>query len=106
MTDKIVVLSTCGSEEEAEIMARHLVDSRLAACVNIVPGINSVYRWNNKVESASEWLLLIKSRRHLSEALKAEIEKIHKYEVPEMVVLTVTDGAEPYLNWIDAQLTS
>src|SRR5271165_3018732 len=74
MTDKIVVLNTCGSEAEAERLARLLVERRLAACVSIVPRLRSVYRWNGAVESAEEWLLLIKSSRPLFESLRAALE--------------------------------
>jgi len=104
MTDKIVVLSTCASEEEADRIARSLVEARVAACVNIVPGVRSVYRWQGAVESSGEWLLAIKSTRERFEALRAAIEKSHSYEVPEIVALPVVDGAPNYLNWIDGSL--
>jgi periplasmic divalent cation tolerance protein len=106
MTDKIVVLSTCDSKKQADQLAHHLVEKRLAACVNIVPGLTSVYRWKDKIENAKEWMLVIKSRRDVLPALQAEIEKVHTYEVPEVLVLTVIDGAERYLNWIDSELKS
>jgi len=106
VTDKIVVLSTCDSEESAERLARHLVEQRLAACVNILPGARSIYRWKDKTEQADEFLLVIKSRRDLFTALRAEIEKIHTYEVPEVVALPVVDGAEAYLGWLDRELAS
>jgi periplasmic divalent cation tolerance protein len=104
MTDKIVVLSTCGSEDEAEQLARLLIDRRLAACVNIVPRVRSVYRWNGAVESAEEWLLLIKSSRPLFEQLRAALEGAHSYEVPEVLALSVVDGAAPYLDWLRVNL--
>ncbi len=104
MTDKIVVLSTCDSEEEAKRLARHLVEERLAACVNIVPGARSVYRWKDKIEESSEFLLVIKSRRDLFPALRAELEKVHSYEVPEVIALPISDGSEPYLSWLDSEL--
>jgi len=106
MTDKIVVLTTCDSEEQAEKLARHLVDQRVAACVNVLPKARSIYRWNEKVEEASEWMLLIKSRRDLFAALRSEIQKLHTYEVPELIALPVVDGSEAYLTWFDAQLTT
>ena len=106
MTDKIVVLSTCDSEESAGRLARHLVEQRLAACVNILPAARSIYRWKDKTEQADEFLLVIKSRRDLFTALRAEIEKIHTYEVPEVVALPVVDGAEAYLGWLDRELAS
>lgn len=104
MTDKIVVLSTCDSEKQAALLARHLVEQRLAACVNILPHVRSIYRWNEKVEDSGEWMLVIKSRRDLFVALRAAIEKIHSYEVPEMIALPVLDGSEAYLRWLDHEL--
>ena len=104
MTDKIVVLSTCDSEEQAALLARHLVEQRLAACVNILPHVRSIYRWDNKVEDSGEWMLVIKSRRDLFAALRAEIEKMHSYEVPEMIALAVVDGSPAYLGWLDHEL--
>jgi periplasmic divalent cation tolerance protein len=106
MTDKIVVLSTCGSAEEAEKIARTLVEKRLAACVNIVPGMRSVYHWKGAIEDASEWLLLIKSKRGLFEKLCAELAGLHSYEAPEIVALPIVEGSESYLNWMEAELQS
>lgn len=106
MTDKIVVLTTCDSEMLAEQLARHLVEHRLAACVNILPKARSIYRWQEKIEDAGEWVLLIKSRRDLFTALRAEIQKIHTYEVPEVIALPVVDGSEAYIGWLDGQLTT
>jgi periplasmic divalent cation tolerance protein len=106
MTDKIVVLSTCGSEEEAQKLAHSLVDQRLAACVNVVPGIRSVYRWEGKIETAAEYLLVIKSSRDRMALLRAAIEREHSYEVPEIVALPIVDGSPDYLNWLQANLRS
>lgn len=104
MTDKIAVLCAAGSKQEARRIARRLVEQRLAACVNLVPGATSVYRWHGAVEESGEWLLLIKSRRGLFEKLRAEIERSHSYEVPEVVALPIVDGSEAYLNWMDHEL--
>lgn len=104
VTDKIVVFSTCDSEEQAERIARALVEQRLAACVNIVPGARSIYRWKGQIEDAAEWLLIIKSRRDLMEQLRAAIGKIHSYEVPELLAVPVVDGSESYLAWVDREL--
>lgn len=104
MTDKIVVLSTCDSEEQAARLARHLVEQRLAACVNILPNVRSFYRWHEKVEDSDEWMLVIKSRRDLFLALRAEIEKMHSYEVPEIIALQVVDGSQAYLGWLEHEL--
>ena len=104
MTDKIVVLSTCSSAAEAERLARLLVEQRLAACVNVAPGLLSFYQWKGAVEAAAEWLLIIKSSRERFPALCAALEKAHTSEVPEVVALPVVDGAENYLNWLEAEL--
>jgi periplasmic divalent cation tolerance protein len=104
MTDKIVVFSMCASAEEAEGIARALVEKRLAACVNVLAGARSIYRWQGAIEEASEWLLIIKSRRDLADELRAEIEKLHSYEVPEVLVLAVVDGAPGYLGWMEREL--
>ncbi len=104
MTDKIVVLSACDSEEQAVRLARRLVEVRLAACVNIVPGARSFYRWKGAIEDTPEWLLIIKSRRDLFSAIRSEIGKIHLYEVPEMLAMPVVEGSESYLAWLDREL--
>ncbi len=109
MTDKIVVLSTCSSAEEAQRLARALVEKRLAACVNIIPGIRSVYRWKDEVgkdaiEDEEETLLAIKTSRALLEELREEIERLHSYEVPEVIALPIVDGSERYLAWLTREL--
>ncbi len=100
MTDKRIVLSTAGSEEEAHKIARHLVERRLAACVNIVPQITSVYWWNNEVEEAREWLLVIKTTAEAFDEVRQAIKETHSYEVPECICLTIEDGSQNYLQWI------
>lgn len=105
MTDKIVVLNTCASEEEASRLARVLVESRVAACVTIVPGARSVYRWQEAIESAAEWLLIIKSSRGVFERLRLVLEKAHSYEVPEVLALPVVDGSPNYVSWLGGQLS-
>jgi periplasmic divalent cation tolerance protein len=104
MTDKIVVLTSCAAEADAERLARALVEGRLAACVNVVPGARSFYHWKGKIESAEEFLLIVKTSRDLFPALRAEMEKLHPYEVPELLALPVVAGAENYLSWLDANL--
>jgi periplasmic divalent cation tolerance protein len=104
MTDKIVVLSACDSEEQAARLARHLVELRLAACVNIVSGVRSIYRWKGAMEDASEWILVIKSRRDLFSSIRTEIAKMHSYEVPELLAMPVVEGSEGYLAWMDREL--
>ena len=99
-----MVFSTCATEQEAEKLARMLVEARLAACVNIVPGVRSVYRWQGAVETAAEWLLIVKSsRRHFGELCVA-LEKAHSYEVPEVLAVPVVDGGPRYLAWLEGQL--
>ena len=100
MTDHIVVLCTCSSAEEAERLARMLVEHRLSACVNVVPGVRSFYRWKDAVESAGEWLLIVKSSLAIFPALCAAIEQGHSYEVPEILALPVVEGAANYLDWL------
>ena len=104
MTDKIVVFSTASSAEEAEKIARVLVEERLAACVNVLPGARSVYRWKGAIESSAEWVLIIKSSRERFDRLRARLEKVHSYEVPEVVALAVVDGSSNYLNWLETEL--
>lgn len=106
MTDKIVVLSTCATEEEAETLARLLVEQRLAACVNVIPRVRSYYRWQGAIESADECLLVIKSSRERFRPLSAALEKAHSYEVPEVLALPVVEGAANYLNWLQANVRS
>lgn len=106
MTDKIVVLTTCDSEQQAERMARHLVEKKLAACVNITGKVHSVYRWKDAVEDSSEILLIIKTRRDLFPRIREEIAAMHSYEVPEVIALPIIDGSEAYLAWIDRELSS
>jgi periplasmic divalent cation tolerance protein len=104
MTDKIVVFSTASSAEEAEKIARVLVEERLAACVNVLPGACSIYRWKGAIESSPEWVLIIKSSRERFDRLRARLEKVHSYEVPEVVALAVVDGSKNYLNWLETEL--
>jgi periplasmic divalent cation tolerance protein len=100
MIDARIVLTTAASSNEAEKIAGALVERRLAACVNIIPQIQSVYRWEGKVERATEWLLLIKTRAEVFARLRETINELHSYEVPECIMLKIGDGAEPYLRWI------
>lgn len=106
MTDKIVVLVTCGSIEEGRTIARALVERRLAACVSVVAGIESVYRWKDAVEESSECLLLAKTARDRFEPLQSAVRELHSYELPEIVALPVVDGLETYLSWIASSVES
>lgn len=100
MTNVRIVLTTAGSQEEAGRIAHALVERRLAACVNIVPQIESVYRWQGKVETATEWLLLIKTQADLYERVHDAVKELHSYDLPECVMLEVSAGSQQYLEWI------
>lgn len=100
MTNKIVISSTTDTEEEARHIARALVEGRLAACVQIVPGIRSVYRWEGAVEEAPEFLLLIKTGRERFREVSNALERLHSYELPEILATPVVDGSERYLAWL------
>jgi periplasmic divalent cation tolerance protein len=100
MSDPIVVLVTCGSEEEALKIANFLVEAHLAACVNLVAPIRSVYRWEGKVWDEKEWLLVIKTQKDRFEELEKKVKTLHSYSVPEIISLPVTEGSLAYLNWI------
>lgn len=100
MTDKRVVLSTAGSESEARKIAQHLVEQQLAACVNIVPQIESIYRWQGKVESSREWLLVIKTTAERFAEVRDSIRGLHSYELPECIAIAIEDGSSDYLQWI------
>jgi periplasmic divalent cation tolerance protein len=105
VTDKLVVLVSCASSGEANRIARAVVEARLAACVNILPGnVASVYRWKGKVESAKERLLLIKTSRKRLEKLRAMVKKLHSYEVPEFIAVSIEAGSSEYLAWLDENM--
>ncbi len=91
---------TAGNREEADRIADLLVEKRLAACVQILPGIRSVYFWKNEIQRESELLLLAKSTKERFQDLEREVRAIHSYETPEIVALEITDGSRPYLNWL------
>ncbi|MGH9716500.1 MAG: divalent-cation tolerance protein CutA [Candidatus Acidiferrales bacterium] len=102
MSDKIIVLVTCGSPKEARRIARSVVEARLAACVNVLRApVESIYRWNGKVEIAREFLLVIKATRKRFAALDAEVRRLHSYDVPEILALPIERGSKAYLAWID-----
>jgi periplasmic divalent cation tolerance protein len=106
MTDKIVIFSACAALEEAHKLARKLVETRLAACVNVLPGMRSFYRWKGVVEEADECMLVIKSSRDLFDRLRHELEKAHTYEVPEVVAVAIVAGAPNYLAWLDREVST
>jgi periplasmic divalent cation tolerance protein len=100
MTDFQIVLSTCADREEAERIAHRLVEQQLAACVNILPGAQSIYRWQGTVESAAEMLMVIKTSADLVAEVELTIANLHSYEVPEFLVLPVYGGSHAYLAWL------
>jgi periplasmic divalent cation tolerance protein len=101
LTDKFVVMVTCSSPAEAKRIARAVVEARLAACVNIVPGaVTSIYRWQGRVETARERLLLIKTSRKCLAKLRAAVEQLHSYDVPEFIALPIAAGSRKYLKWM------
>jgi periplasmic divalent cation tolerance protein len=96
----IVVLVTCGSEEEAVKIARSLVEERLAACVNLVSPVRSIYRWEGKIWDEREWLLVIKTQKQRFEELEKVVKTLHSYSVPEIIGLPIIEGASSYLEWL------
>src|SRR5215475_12031654 len=100
MTDKLLVMTTAGSEAEANQIAQALVERRLAACVNIIPRIQSVYRWKESVERSEEFLLFIKTTRALEPEIRTAIGELHSYELPELLGLAIEYGSAAYLEWI------
>ena len=99
--DTLVVLSTFGSAEEARKIARVLVEERLAACANVLPGVESIYRWQGAVETAAEVLVMFKTNIDRYYRLEARLRELHSYEVPEIIALPVQVGSLPYLRWVD-----
>ena len=99
-----IALSTASSQEEAERIAHTLVERRLAACVNLIPNLTSIYRWQGAVESQSEVLLLIKTSTPCLPALEAALHELHSYQVPEFIVMSIESGSTAYLEWLAASV--
>jgi periplasmic divalent cation tolerance protein len=99
-TELVVAFSTAGSPEEARRIATTLVTEQLAACVNVIDNIHSIYRWQGAIESAAESLMLIKTRAILLPAIEMRLRELHSYEVPELVAIPIRLGAQPYLDWL------
>jgi periplasmic divalent cation tolerance protein len=106
VTDKIVVMVTAGKPGEARKIAKQLVESKLAACVNITQPVRSVYRWQGKLVEDKEFVLLVKTSRELFPAVRAQIAKLHSYTTPEIICLPIIDGSTDYLNWLADSLNS
>ena len=105
MESFIQVTTTTESEEQAKKIADFLVETKLAACVQIVGPITSIYRWKGKVENAQEWLCLIKIREDYFGKVEATIKKMHSYETPEIIAVPILKGSKEYLNWLDDELS-
>ncbi|MGQ0569555.1 MAG: divalent-cation tolerance protein CutA [Armatimonadota bacterium] len=106
MPEPLAVLVTASSADEALCIARALVDERLAACVNVVPGLQSIYRWQGQVEQADEVLLVVKTVRHLLQAVVERVLTLHSYTVPEVIALPVQGGSAAYLAWVGDSVRS
>lgn len=100
MSESIVVLVTCGSEEEAVKISGSLVEERLAACVNLVSPVRSIYRWEEKICDEKEWLLIIKTQSEKYKELEEKVKSIHSYSVPEIIALPILEGSNSYLKWL------
>ena len=99
-TEEIVVFVTAPGEEEAAKIALALVEAKLAACVNIIRDIRSIYAWQGNIEDDSELLLIIKTRKSLFDDLSAKVGELHSYDLPEVIALPIVDGSKEYLKWI------
>ena len=106
MSEPIVVLVTCGSEEEALRIANALVEEHLAACVNLVSPIRSIYRWEGKIWDEKEWLLIIKTQKKRFQELEKKVKSLHSYSVPEIISLPIVKGSSSYLKWISENTES
>lgn len=104
MTDVLILLCTCGTHDEALTIANSLVEARLAACVNVLPPVQSIYRWQGKVETAQEVLLLIKTTQERFPAIRDRITQLHSYDTPEIIAIPIVDGSEKYLAWLRDQV--
>ena len=100
MTDSIVILSTVPDADKATEIAKALVEERLVACVNIIPGLRSIFRWEGKIADDAEVLCIIKTARDRFDQVAARIKALHPYSVPEIIALPIVRGFEPYLEWV------
>jgi periplasmic divalent cation tolerance protein len=100
MSEPMVVFVTCGSEEEAVKISNALVEERLAACVNLISPIRSIYRWEEKIWDEKEWLLIIKTQRKRFQEIETRVKSLHSYSVPEIIALPIIAGSSSYLDWL------
>ena len=105
MKTYIQITTTTETKEQAEKISQHLVETKLAACVQITGPITSIYRWKGKVENAQEWLCLIKTRKELFNKVETAIKKLHSYETPEIIAVPIVMGSKEYLIWLDNELS-
>ncbi|MDH5174080.1 MAG: divalent-cation tolerance protein CutA [Elusimicrobiota bacterium] len=101
---EIVIFITSGSEAEAKSLAQVLIEEKLAACVNILSGVESLYWWKGKIESSKEWMLVVKTRGEMAKKVIKRVKEVHSYEVPEVIALPIVQGNKDYLQWISDSL--
>jgi periplasmic divalent cation tolerance protein len=101
----IQISTTTETKEQAQKIAQYLVEQKLAACVQVTGPIESIYRWKGKIETATEWLCLIKTREDFFDKAEAAIKKLHPYETPEIIAVPIVKGSKEYLNWLDDELS-
>ena len=101
MTKFVTIFSTAPKEEEAKKIANDLVSKKVVACVNIIPGLRSIYRWKGKICDEREVMMVMKTKDSLVEDVKKELKSLHSYECPELIVLPISDGLPDYLSWIE-----
>jgi len=99
--DNIIVYITSSKEEEAEKIAKALVEAKLAGCVNIINNIRSIYSWQGKIEDESEILMMVKTQKHLFKELSEKVKELHSYTVPEIIAIPIIEGSEEYLKWLN-----
>lgn len=104
MSERLIVLITAGSHDEAGRIARILVTKMLAACVNVIPSVTSVYRWEGEIRSDQECLLVVKSQRDVLAELVECVQGLHSYDVPEIIALPLVGGSDAYLRWLDQEV--
>ncbi len=104
--DVVVVLVTCATMDDATRIAKHVIEGRKAACVNILPQLRSIYRWEGEIHDEEELLLLMKTTREMFEALSTAVREVHPYSVPEIIALPITDGYDGYLRWVQENVGS
>jgi len=104
MSGYVIILCTCPDEESAQLIARELVARQQAACVNLLPGIRSIYRWQGKIEEKAEQMLLIKSHQQMCHTIQDSINELHPYDTPEVLSIKIDNGLPAYLSWLEDSL--